>query len=239
MNSTEQAWHDAHFAGRTCERVPQSIVNRYLYPKRQPLFPLERMFRLCGAVRGKRVLVVGCGDSNTPVLLALAGAEIYASDISIEAVRFQAEQACANGVDVWAAQEDVRVLERNGRTFDIVFVAAVLHHVPDEMTKVMAEIRRVLKPDGFAVVSEPVCLSPFMRWLRRIAPVKTDLSPDERQLTPQDIAIIAPAETYFYHCFSRLRRFIPWLGFPLAFLDAVVLRLAPRFAGICVWKVRP
>jgi 2-polyprenyl-3-methyl-5-hydroxy-6-metoxy-1,4-benzoquinol methylase len=238
--TTEQTWHDQHFAATVAGVVPAHIVNRYLHPARRSLYPLEKLFELCAPLAGKRVLVVGCGDTNMPVILALGGAEVSASDISKEALRVQREMGAANRVHIHTAQEDIRAMLWPDDQFDIVFVMMVLHHVPDELAQVMSEIRRILAPAGFAVISEPICLSPLMRWLRSIIPVHRELSPDERQLTPRDTQVIQPTETYYYHCFSRLRRLMPFLSLPLAILDDLFLSVPwfRRFAGIGVWKVQ-
>src|SRR4051812_8665841 len=100
IQQAEQKWHDNLYASRP-ERdlvVPLSVRTRYLNPPREPRFYLECLFNLVGDIADKRVLVFGCGDDTTTVLLALKGAEVWAFDISSEAIRLQEKMAVANDV---------------------------------------------------------------------------------------------------------------------------------------------
>src|SRR5207245_2165192 len=60
----EKEWHEKLFASRASRPliVPPAIRARYLNPPKRPLFEREHLFHLAGDVRGKRVLVFGCGD---------------------------------------------------------------------------------------------------------------------------------------------------------------------------------
>src|SRR5262245_55968807 len=69
IRQLEKHWHEEFFHSRRTERsdfvVPTEIRNRYLQPPKRPLFHYEELFRLAGDVRGKNVLVFGCGDDNS------------------------------------------------------------------------------------------------------------------------------------------------------------------------------
>ncbi|SUW09327.1 type 11 methyltransferase [Brachyspira pilosicoli] len=62
--------------------------------------------------------------------------------------------------------------------FDIVFCSHVLEHIPDDI-KAMKELRRILKPDGFAILQVPY----FYNW-----------KGEELKTTYEDFSITSPEE---------------------------------------------
>ena len=67
----------------------------------------------------------------------------------------------------------------------MVFGSEVLHHLTDTLDAASLELRRVLKPDGLAVYSEPVHRSKLIAGLRKVFPKNDDeITEDERQLNP-------------------------------------------------------
>jgi 2-polyprenyl-3-methyl-5-hydroxy-6-metoxy-1,4-benzoquinol methylase len=93
-------------------------------------------------LRGKKVLVPGCGFGDDAVLLALRGAEVFASDLSddvLELARVRAQKASAPSIrfDVMPAE----TLAYADATFDAVFYNDILHHV--DIPRALAEARRV------------------------------------------------------------------------------------------------
>jgi 2-polyprenyl-3-methyl-5-hydroxy-6-metoxy-1,4-benzoquinol methylase len=99
------------------------------------------------AVRGRRVLEVGCGLGGISASLARHGARLTALDLTWTGVtsvrrRFGLDHVCASAV-----QGDASRLPFAGGTFDFVWSWGVLLHVPD-LAAALAEIRRVLRPGG-------------------------------------------------------------------------------------------
>jgi len=255
---SEKEWHDELYRKRVREGlvVPPDIMKRYFELRNPHLFDLERMFELAGDVCGKRILCLGRGDENSTVLLALKGAQVYAVDLSYEAVRLQQKMALANAVQerLHAVASAAEELPFPDHSFDIVFGYAILHHVPDKLSAVTREVARILRHEGFALFSEPVTRSRLLRWLRSLFPARRDLSPLERQLTDGDLQNFA---TYFemeffpFHVIARLDRF--FLSQPLRHLprwkrsivyffhgmDDLLLRAKSfhRFAGNLVVKL--
>ncbi|MFQ6030380.1 MAG: class I SAM-dependent methyltransferase, partial [Dehalococcoidia bacterium] len=139
----EKEWHEQLYRGRKSVglHVSPRIKKRYLHVSNHPLFHLEKMFQLVGDVRGRKILCFGCGDENSTVLLILKGAEVWAFDLSFEAIRLQRQMAVANGVEdrlhpvVCAAEE----LPFADACFDIVFGSAILHHLPDSLPSLPRE----------------------------------------------------------------------------------------------------
>jgi 2-polyprenyl-3-methyl-5-hydroxy-6-metoxy-1,4-benzoquinol methylase len=111
-------------------------------PERVPLF-----VRAVGGP-GKAVLDLGCRAGALSQHF-LAGNEVTGVDVDGNALRFAAERGLQT---VWGDVEETLSFE--DESFDVVVAGEILEHVrfPDE---VMAEIGRVLKPDGVVVGSVP------------------------------------------------------------------------------------
>ena len=250
----EQGWHDQHFRAAHAERIPASVRDRYLAPLRGPLFPLEQLFHWCGNPRGQRILVVGCGTSNVPTLLALAGAQVTALDISQTAILFQDDMASENGVRLLTRCGPAEEMDEQD-PFDVVLGSMVLHHFPDALEAFHGRLLSLLKPGGLAIFSEPIAFSPLLSRLRRLFPA-SELSPGERQLTRGDVKLLVgralKSEACYFNLFARLNRFVSRgttlesasglsrsLCISLARLDRLLLRLAPlqRYAGVVVLKL--
>src|SRR2546423_7576090 len=184
QSATEKSWHDALYRTRSPGNVVVSpdIRQRYLEAKQWRLFHLELMFKLAGDVAGKNALCVGCGDSNSPVLLALKGARVWAFDLSLEAIRLQRRMAEANGVasSIHLAVSSADQLCYRSCFFDVGFGSAILHHLPDRLVEHARELAPVVKPGGFALFAEPVSRSPMLRRIRALFPAPQDVSPLER-----------------------------------------------------------
>lgn len=50
---------------------------------------------------------------------------------------------------------DITAIDRPDETFDVIYASHVLEHIPDDV-QAMRELRRVLKPDGWAVLEVPI-----------------------------------------------------------------------------------
>jgi ubiquinone/menaquinone biosynthesis C-methylase UbiE len=99
--------------------------------------------------RGRRVLEVGVGLGTDFVRFVRAGAEAVGVDLTeaaVAAVRERLSQECLSA-EVLVA--DAEQLPFEDASFDLVYSYGVLHHTPDTEAAV-AEVRRVLRPDGEA-----------------------------------------------------------------------------------------
>jgi SAM-dependent methyltransferase len=106
---------------------------------------------LVGDVRGRRVLDLGCGAGHLAAELAGRGAHVTGVDGSERLLRHARARL---GDDADLRRHDLeRPLDCAGdATFDGVVAALVLHHV-DARAQLLAEVRRVLRPGGWFVVS--------------------------------------------------------------------------------------
>lgn len=113
----------------------------------------DEMVALAGLRDGQRVLDVGCGTGN---LLRAAGkrhpgVELFGLDPDLKMLARAERKVRRARLDRGFAQE----LAFPDGSFDVVFSSLMLHHldVPskDEM---LAEVRRVLRPDGVLVLAD-------------------------------------------------------------------------------------
>ncbi len=99
---------------------------------------------------------------NTRILqwAGAQGATPFGVDISLPTVR-GAREAFA-GDPIHAAQGDVRCLPWAGGSFDAVYSMGTIEHF-DETEQAVAEILRVLRPGGRAIIGVPNRYDPFLR----------------------------------------------------------------------------
>lgn len=149
------------------------------------------ILRRLGDVRGKKLLDLGCGAGENSVYFAKKGALCVASDYSPGMVEVAMQLAATNGVTIEGKTMNAIALDCPDNTFDIVYVANLLHHLPEPRAAIK-EMHRVLKPGGKACFWEPLKHNPIINVYRRIATsVRTE---DE---TPLDINIVKFVESNF------------------------------------------
>ncbi|MBL8026598.1 MAG: class I SAM-dependent methyltransferase [Fibrobacteres bacterium] len=112
----------------------------------------------------KKVLEIGSGAGE---FLSTVHAEtVVGIDISSSGLRL-AKSRMSEAFFVQAKAEQIPFLDD---TFDIIVCCEVLEHV-DSMSKVIAEMRRLLRPNGMLFISFPNYLNPIytgVRWLAKI-----------------------------------------------------------------------
>jgi SAM-dependent methyltransferase len=203
----EKQWHNELYSRNQASLdIPRSVLDRYLRPSRKALFKLERLFEIVGDVRGKNVLMYGCGDGFLPALFAMKGAKVWGIDISDVAIERQIQRAAKlnfNG-NLRFSVGSVEELPYESGLFDLVLGLYILHHLPDALASACAELRRVLKPSGTAIFIEPVARNRAFSVIRRFFP-ETDISPRERMLSDADF-------TSFYDAFDVREENFDFLG---------------------------
>jgi SAM-dependent methyltransferase len=125
------------------------------------------------------VLEVGCGTGLLTEALAASGRRLTAIDVSAPLLR----QACArlrhryDGVALSVQNASATALR--ARSVDAVVGISVLHHL--ELEAALAEFRRLLRPGGVLLFSEPNMLNPIILLQKNLAPLKrwAGDSPDE------------------------------------------------------------
>lgn len=95
-----------------------------------------------------KILDIGCGPGQFSKYFSEKGFYIEGIDISNEML----EIAKAKVPNVSFKKMDMRELTYKDSTFDAIFAAYSLIHIPsNEIDRVLIEIRRVLKPNGYAL----------------------------------------------------------------------------------------
>jgi len=119
-----------------------------LFAWREMLAVVEMPF---DALDGKLVLEIGSGSGAHSALFARRGASVVAVDITPERVAATARMLSLVPGEGRAYQADAENLPFRDDAFDIVYSNGVLHHSVDT-ERAVAEVRRVLKPGGQAVI---------------------------------------------------------------------------------------
>jgi SAM-dependent methyltransferase len=101
------------------------------------------------AIAGKRVLEIGCGMGLHSELMARAGAEVTAVDISPTSVAATEHRAALKGLPIDVRRMDAVALDFPDRSFDFVWSWGAIHH-SSRTGRIVRQMHRVLKPGGEA-----------------------------------------------------------------------------------------
>jgi len=104
---------------------------------------------------GAQVLDVGCGNGRITRLVAALGAKVIGIDPGERQLeRARAEPTVAGERYIKGVAEDLPAADASA---DGVLFFNSLHHVPvEKMDTALAEAHRVLKPDGWLCIAEPM-----------------------------------------------------------------------------------
>lgn len=128
----------------------------------------------CLNVSDQFLIDAGCGNMHLSKSLAERGAHVLAIDPDpLQAKKNQAADTIAN---VGFAETGADQLPVENQSVDGIVFPYSLHHVPSELfPAVFSEALRVLKPDGFLYIIEPVAsgdLNEVMQLFHEEAPVR-------------------------------------------------------------------
>jgi len=155
-------------------------------------------------LRGRRVLVPGCGFGGDVIRLSALGARVYGSDISPESIELAKHNVAQVDLDhrPELAVMPCETMDYPDAFFDGVVLINILHHV--DISRTVAELTRVCKPGAMVVVREQYTSRQLQRiresWL--IDKVihaalqnwfyggKTYITEDERKLDQQDVKFL-------------------------------------------------
>ena len=116
-----------------------------------------RALELAAIQPGMRVLDLGCGRGEVTLHVARRGATVVATDLSPDALQLTAETLSLGPPDVRArasrCRMDAIALPFRDATFNRVLFLDVAEHLPPSaLQRALEEIRRVLRPGGYAVI---------------------------------------------------------------------------------------
>lgn len=137
-------------------------------------------------VRGKRVLVYGCGVDSASVWFSKSGAYVDAIDISPKSVKNQEVISNKLNLKIHAMIMDAQKLDLPSDEYDIVYGNGILHHL--DLQRAMSEIGRVLKPEGKALFREVMRGNIFLQAFRIVTPFWR--TSDEHPLKSTDFELL-------------------------------------------------
>ena len=204
-------------------------------------------------LKGKRVLVVGCGFGDDALRLAKLGAEVYAFDLSPDSLRIARNLAKRENLNIVFEEMPSEKLTYSNDFFDCVVARDILHHV--DIASTMGEICRVSKSRAIFVVNEIYSHS-FTDRIRRSPLVEKILYPrmqrfiygedkpyiteDERKINEMDLRIITkslqPLELKKYFNFL-VTRIVSDRYSPISKADRVLLILFKPIAYLLAGRV--
>ncbi|MFS8104559.1 class I SAM-dependent methyltransferase [Lentzea alba] len=117
----------------------------------------EEMIALAGLRDGHRVLDVGCGTGN---LLRATGkrhrnVELVGMDPDLKMLARAERKMRRNGLKAQLDRGFAQELQFPDASFDRVFSSLMLHHLDTQSKdEMLAEVRRVLRPDGLLVLAD-------------------------------------------------------------------------------------
>jgi SAM-dependent methyltransferase len=166
-----------------------------------------------GDVAGQPVLDLGCGHGMAAVVLARRGAVVTACDVSAGYVAEARARAGANDCDIRCVQADAHRLPFATGSFAAVWGHAILHHL--DVPVAARELRRVLRPDGVAVLCEPWGGNPLARLVRRWLPYPgKGHTADEEPLGSRQVrdlaAVFGSVEFEGFQILGALQRAVPF-----------------------------
>jgi 2-polyprenyl-3-methyl-5-hydroxy-6-metoxy-1,4-benzoquinol methylase len=188
------------------------------------------------SLAGRRVLDLGSGMGGLATALALAGAEVFASDFNVEYCRITRLRGRRYDLDLRAVNAAGEALPFPGDYFDIILCMDVLEHVRHP-ARVLAEINRCLKPGGVCQLTainrfafkDPHYHARFVNWLpRRWASPYLRLTG-----TTKDNSRFADRqslEEMHYYRYGELKKLFAREGFT-QLLDSGEVKLKGRLSG--------
>lgn len=136
-------WEDALPMSFMGENVSYQEKRKFRYSLQDYMLSTFRFAEFAG----KRVLDLGCGAGIDSAEFLQNGACVVSADFTSTAIRITRDLLQEAGFLSPVLQASGTHLPFKPDTFDCVYCFGVLHHIPDAENAV-AEIKRVLKPDG-------------------------------------------------------------------------------------------
>jgi len=239
-HQSEKVFHDSKFSKKGKKDYYALGVNGIIYNK---------MIEKIGDLTGKKAVDFGCGNGWQTKLLVDKGAQVWAFDISDEAVKKTKQMSIRHNIEdrIHVEQMAAESLKYKDNEFDIVLGNAILHHLDIDIAS--KEIHRVLKPGGKAYFLEPLGYNPLINLFRKLTPnMRTK---DEEPLRLEHFDIIQERfagfehEEYYltvlvaffwYFIFRQDNLFMKSVHF-MNRLDRVLLRAAPCLKKYCWYSI--
>jgi ubiquinone/menaquinone biosynthesis C-methylase UbiE len=163
------------------------------------------IFKAMALKPSMNVLDIGCGSGYMTYQMAYHGATAYGTDI----IKMDDKYIPGNlRGKVTFIQTDGETMPFEENFFDVILLSEVITQVP-ELKKFMAELKRIIKPDGRLVIVQPLERrgiredyknnSVFLRFMRTIRPIPADYDDylaQVQKLFGNAITYLPPEEYY-------------------------------------------
>lgn len=185
-------------------------MNPYKFPEIMP-----RIERQAALLKGKHILEIGCGMGFDSLEFLKRGVRVTVTDLTQAAVDIAKRHYEIAGVRPEAVHTASALdLPFPDNTFDGVWACGVVHHTGNT-AKAIREIRRVLKPDGRAMVSHIYRRPSWMHYLSKYGRENIEFKEEDAPIThfvrePEALAMfegfeIESAEQDHYRCLPIAR----------------------------------
>lgn len=115
-------------------------------------FYLPKLFTWIAEQKPKgKLLEIGCSMGTDLLQLARRGMQAHGVDLTDEGIKLAEKRFAMYEIPANVQVGDAENLPFSDNHFDVVYSFGVLHHTPDTQ-KSIDEVRRVLQPDGLAVI---------------------------------------------------------------------------------------
>ncbi len=241
-NEIRLVGEDAHVADtRWTKELEQTIAENPMWVNMK-YYAVERKSRMKvldwfkDNCQNKKVLDLCCGNGEDSIFLAKNGAKevigLDISDVSVENCQLLAKRN--NVADITSFVDgDAEKTEFPDNSFDVITEYGALHHI--DLTKVLPEMARILKPDGKFICTEALAHNLIIHAYRRLTPrLRTEWEVDHilrRRQFRTMTDYFGDLDMDFFHLFTLaavpLRKtavFEPVLGF-LERIDEAVLKI--------------
>lgn len=225
------------------QKTPLPLIERYRTCTRWKTHYPECVIHFLTKHKPEHICDFGCGSGEMACRLGLLGYRVTGIDVSPDLIEVARERAVLEGVSdrVHFIVADAAAAPVTEGVFDAVLAMSVVHHMP--VQEALDALERLLCPGGRIAFLEPVAYSRILQWLRNKTPVEKDVSPDERQLSADEIHLIKNRfiieEKRHFYLTARLRRVLPNSWFHqiervFSWLDQCLLLIpgVSHFAGV-------
>jgi len=162
FRAQEKRDHFDRIAAGYAEQIPDHVRRRLLDRKIQAMQSWLENGHGGGRRRG---LDLGCGQGWYAAKMAELGHEVFAVDLSQGQVRLARRNAREQGVPIGLAAASATRLPFPDASFDFVYAINMIHHVTPKAAQreLLAEVARVLKPQGVFFLHEINITNPLFR----------------------------------------------------------------------------
>jgi ubiquinone/menaquinone biosynthesis C-methylase UbiE len=142
-----------HHTAETPETTGRVIRRARAYDlfSRKVSFGRDTLIRLAAPASGETVLDVGCGTGTLAIAIdaKVAPGQVHGIDASPQMIAVANQKVAKANLDIDFQVALIETIPFPDDAFDLVTSSLMLHHLPDDLKRSgLAEIRRVLKPDG-------------------------------------------------------------------------------------------